>query len=124
MLAKRADGRYYEQGYITLLFDRLEVVGFKAWDRVRWSADSDGPEGDVQTTIQYSTNGTTWSDPFDGGLPEEVGLYIGGDHDKVWIRINLITRDTESEDPDGNPRVLRLLSLPASLSPGRMETLL
>jgi len=104
MLAKRSNGRYYENGHITLLFDKSEVVDFKAWDRIRWSADSDGPDGTVQTTIQWSSNGTSFTTPFDGGLPEEVGLYIGGDHDKVWIRINLITRDTESEDPDGNPR--------------------
>ena len=104
MLAKRSNGRYYESGYITLLFNKNEIIDFKGWDRIRWSADSDGPGGTVQTTIQWSSNGTSFTTPFDGGLPEEVGLYVGGDHEKVWVRINLTTKDTESPDPEDNPR--------------------
>src|SRR5690606_24529944 len=99
MLAKRASGQYYDSGYITLLFNKSEIPNFKAWDRVRWSADSEDP---VKTSIQISTNGTSFSARFDGGLPEEVGYYIGGDHDQVWVRINLSTSDTESEDENGN----------------------
>ncbi|HPT62213.1 MAG TPA: hypothetical protein PLN81_11585, partial [Bacillota bacterium] len=70
------------------------------WDRVRWSADSEDP---VKTSIQISTNGVSFSAPFDGGLPEEIGYYIGGDHDQVWVRVNLETTDTESEDANGVP---------------------
>ena len=103
MLAKRSNGRYYDSGYITLLFNKNEIIDFKGWDRIRWSADSDGPGGTVQTTIQWSSNGTSFTTPFDGGLPEEVGLFVGGDHDQVWVRINLTTEDTESPDPDDNP---------------------
>lgn len=104
MLAKRSNGRYYESGYITLLFNKNEIIDFKGWDRIRWSADSDGPGGTVQTTIQWSSNGTSFTTPFDGGLPEEVGLFVGGNHDQVWVRINLTTEDTESPDPEDNPR--------------------
>jgi hypothetical protein len=100
MLAKRSNGRYYDSGYITLVFNKSEIPNFKAWDRVRWSADSEEP---VKTSIQISTNGTSFSAPFDGGLPEETGYYIGGDHDQVWVRINLSTTDTESEDANGVP---------------------
>lgn len=99
MLAKRASGQYYDSGYITLVFNKSEIPRFKSWDRVRWSADSEDP---VKTSIQISTDGTNFSAPFDGGLPEEVGYYIGGDHDRVWVRINLSTSDTESEDENGN----------------------
>ena len=104
MLAKRSNGRYYDSGYITLLFNKNEIIDFKGWDRIRWSADSDGPGGTVQTTIQWSSNGTSFTTPFDGGLPEEVGLFVGGNHDQVWVRINLTTEDTESPDPEDNPR--------------------
>ena len=104
MLAKRSNGRYYDSGYITLLFNKNEIIDFKGWDRIRWSADSDGPGGTVQTTIQWSSNGTSFTIPFDGGLPEEVGLFVGGNHDQVWVRINLTTEDTESPDPEDNPR--------------------
>lgn len=100
MLAKRSNGRYYDSGYITLLFDKGEIPDFKGWDRVRWSADSEDP---VKTSIQISNNGTSFSAPFDGGIPEEVGYYIGGDHDQVWVRINLSTTDTESEDANEIP---------------------
>lgn len=100
MLAKRASGQYYDSGYITLVFNKSEIPNFKAWDRVRWSADSEDP---VTTSIQISTNGTSFSAPFDGGLPEEIGYYIGGDHDQVWVRINLSTTDTESEDANEAP---------------------
>lgn len=99
MLAKRSDGRYYDSGYITLLFNKSEIPNFKEWDRVRWSADSEDP---VKTSIQISTNGVSFSTAFDGGFPEEIGYYIGGDHDQVWVRINLSTTDTESEDENGN----------------------
>ena len=99
MLAKRSNGRYYDNGYITLLFNKSEIPNFRSWDRVRWSADSEDP---VKTSIQISTNGTSFSAPFDGGFPEEVGYYIGGDHDQVWVRVNLSTTDTESEDEGGN----------------------
>ena len=101
MLAKRSNGRYYESGYITLKFNRAEVLNFKSWDRFRWSADSDGEEGAVQTTIQISLDGTTWTEPFDGGIPEEVGYSVLGTSESVFARINLITNDTESEDPEG-----------------------
>src|SRR5690606_20950660 len=37
------------------------------------------------------------------GLPEEVGYYIGGTYSRVYVRINLYTSDTESEDAEGNP---------------------
>lgn len=104
MLAKRSNGRYYDSGYITLLFNKNEIIDFKGWDRIRWSADSDGPGGTVQTTIQWSSNGSSFTTPFDGGLPEEVGLFVGGNHDQVWVRINLTTEDTESPDPEDNPR--------------------
>jgi len=100
MLAKRPDGRYYESGSITLRFNKSEIPHFKSWDRVRWSADSEDP---VKTSIQISTNGVSFSAPFDGGLPEEIGYYIGGDHDQVWVRVNLETTDTESEDANGVP---------------------
>lgn len=103
MLAKRASGQYYDSGYITLVFNKSEIPHFKSWDRVRWSADSDGTGGTVQTTIQWSSNGTSFTTPFDGGLPEEIGLYVGGDHDQIWVRINLTTKDTESPDPEDNP---------------------
>ncbi len=106
MLAKRPSGRYYDSGYITLLFNKNEIDDFKGWDRIRWSADSDGPGGTVQTTVQWSSNGTSFTTPFDGGLPEEIGLYVGGDHDQVWVRINLTTEDTESpvpNDPNETP---------------------
>lgn len=99
MLAKRSNGRYYDSGYITLKFNKSEIANFKSWDRVRWSADSEGP---VKTSIQISSNGTSFSAPFDGGLPEEIGYYIGGNHDQIYIRINLYTSDTESEDENGN----------------------
>ena len=95
MLTKRPNGRYQDSGYITLKFSKSEISNFKSWDRIRWSADSDGPKGTVQTTIQYSTNGTNFSTPFDGGLPEEIGLYLGGTN-ILWIRINLTTEDTEA----------------------------
>lgn len=101
MLAKRSNGRYYESGYITLAFGSGEIVNFKRWDRIRWSADSEDP---VKTTIQYSTDGANWSAEFDGGLPEEIGLVPNfGTQDTVYVRINLYTNDTESEDPEGNP---------------------
>ena len=100
MLAKRASGQYYDSGYITLVFNKSEISNFKSWDRVRWSADSEDP---VATSIQVSTNGVSFSNPFDGGLPEEIGYYIGGDHDQVWVRINLSTTDTESEDANEVP---------------------
>jgi hypothetical protein len=101
MLTKRADGRYNSSGYITLAFGAGEIVNFKRWDRIRWSADSEDP---VKTTIQYSTDGANWSTEFDGGLPEEIGLVPDfGTQDTVYVRINLYTSDTESEDPDGNP---------------------
>ena len=109
MLAKRSDGRYHENGYLVLKFAKTEVLDFKEWDRVRWSADSDGmdnPDAVVWTSIQVSTNGTQYSAPFDGGLPEEVGYVVTGDSDSVWIRINLHTNDTESpapDDPDEKP---------------------
>ena len=109
MLAKRSDGRYHENGYLVLKFAKTEVLDFKEWDRVRWSADSDGmdnPDAVVWTSIQVSTNGTSYSAPFDGGLPEEVGYVVTGDSDSVWIRINLHTNDTESpapDDPDEKP---------------------
>ena len=99
MLAKRSNGRYYDNGYITLLFNKSEIPNFKAWDRVRRSADSEDP---VKTSIQISTNGTSFSTAFDGGFPEEIGYYIGGDHEQVWVRVNLSTTDTESEDENGN----------------------
>ena len=70
MLAKRASGQYYDSGYITLVFNKSEIPHFKSWDRVRWSADSEDP---VKTSIQVSTDGTSFSAPFDGGMPEEVG---------------------------------------------------
>lgn len=100
MLAKQANGRYYSSGYITLVFSQSEIANFKSWDRVRWSADSEDP---VKTSIQVSYDGSNWSQEFDGGLPEEIGYYIGGDHDQVWVRINLSTTDTESEDANGVP---------------------
>ena len=101
MLTKRADGRYNSSGYITLAFGAGEIVNFKRWDRIRWSADSEDP---VKTTIQYSTDGANWSTEFDGGLPEEIGLVPNfGTEDTVYVRINLYTNDTEAEDPDGNP---------------------
>lgn len=99
MLAKRSNGRYYESGYIILKFDRQEIVDFVRWDRIRWSADSDGV---VSSSIQYSTNGVSFSQPFDGGIPEEIGYALTGDSDSIWVRINLATTDTESEDPEGN----------------------
>lgn len=101
MLAKRSSGRYYSSGYITLKFDKSEIFDFDRWDRVRWSADSDGPDGIVQTSIQISTDGSGWSEAFDGGLPEEVGYSVPGKSDSIWVRINLSTQDTESEDPNG-----------------------
>ena len=100
MLAKRASGQYYDSGYLTLVFNKSEIPNFKSWDRVRWSADSEEP---VKTSIQISTNGVSFSAPFDGGLPEEIGYYIGGDHDQVWVRVNLETTDTESEDANEVP---------------------
>lgn len=101
MLAKKADGSYYQSGYIELMFSSGEVTDFKRWDRIRWSADSEAP---VKTTIQYSTSGISWSTPFDGGFPEEVGLVpSGATSSTMYVRINLETTDTESEDPDGNP---------------------
>ena len=101
MLAKRSNGRYYESGYITLAFGAGEIVNFKRWDRIRWSADSEDP---VKTTIQYSADGVNWSTEFDGGLPEEIGLVPNfGTQDTVYVRINLYTNDTEAEDPEGNP---------------------
>lgn len=109
MLAKRSDGRYYDSGYIVLLFDPSEVPHFKQWDRMRWSADSDGAlsSGDaspvVQTTVQWSADGSTWSAPWDGGFPEEVGLVPGVTSEPLYMRINLITNDTESEDANGEP---------------------
>jgi len=100
MLAK-SGGQYRPSGYITLQFDSGEVRDFLRWDRIRWSADSEDP---VKTTIQYSTNGTSWSSEFDGGIPEEVGIVpSNATSDSMYIRINLYTDDTESEDPDGNP---------------------
>jgi len=60
----------------------------------------------VWTSIQVSTDGTSYSAPFDGGLPEEVGYVVTGDSDSVWIRVNLHTNDTESpapNDPDEKP---------------------
>lgn len=99
MLTKRSNGKYYNSGHITLLFNKSEIPNFKSWDRVRWSADSEDP---VKTSIQISTNGTSFSTAFDGGFPEEIGYYIGGDHDQVWVRVNLATTDTESEDESGN----------------------
>jgi hypothetical protein len=100
MLAKQADGRYYESGYITLLFDSGEISDFKQWDRVRWSADSNEV---VQTSIQISYDGSTWSQEIDGGLPEEIGYALGSSASQVYVRINLHTIDTESEDPNGQP---------------------
>jgi len=108
MLAKDAEGKYYQSGYITLMFSADEIPNFKRWDRIRWSADSDGSGGPgqepiVRTTIQWSPNGSSWSAEWDGGLPEEVGYYIGGTYSRVYVRINLYTSDTESEDAGGNP---------------------
>jgi len=102
MLAKRSNGRYHESGYMVVKFDKNEIPDFKSWDRVRWSADSDGMDNEdavVWTSIQVSTNGSQWSSPFDGGLPEEVGYAVPGDSDSVWVRINLHTNDTESRRP-------------------------
>jgi hypothetical protein len=108
MLAKDAEGKYYQSGYITLAFSADEIPNFKRWDRIRWSADSDGSGGPgqepiVRTTMQWSPNGSSWSAEWDGGLPEEVGYYIGGTYPQVYVRINLYTNDTESEDDEGNP---------------------
>ena len=108
MLAKDAEGKYYQSGYITLAFSAEEIPNFKRWDRIRWSADSDGSGGPgqepiVRTTIQWSPNGSSWSAEWDGGLPEEVGYYIGGTYSRIYVRINLYTNDTESEDAGGNP---------------------
>jgi len=100
MLAKQADGRYYESGHITLRFDSGEIKDFVRWDRVRWSADSNDV---VQTSIQVSYDGSNWSSEIDGGLPEEIGYYLGGTQSQVYVRINLHTIDTESEDPNGQP---------------------
>lgn len=108
MLAKRASGQYYDSGYITLLFNKNEVIDFKGWDRVRWSADSDGlenPDKIVWTTIQTSTDGSSWSAEFDGGLPEEVGLAFTGTSDDCWVRINLYTNDTISPVIEEGPPV-------------------
>lgn len=101
MLAKQPNGRYYPSGYITLAFGSGEIRNFKRWDRIRWSADSEDP---VKTTVQFGYDGANWSQEFDGGLPEEIGLVPSNPtSDTMYVRINLYTNDTESEDPDGNP---------------------
>lgn len=101
MLSKDSNGRYHSDGYIVLEFTIADIEQFKRWDRIRWAADS---EGDVTTSIQYSTDGSNWSAPFDGGYPEEIGVVPSGAEEPVqYVRINLHTDDTESEDPDGNP---------------------
>lgn len=109
MLAKRSNGTYYDSGHITLLFDKGEIPDFLRWDRIRWSADSDGSlstednEPVVETSIQYSNNGTIWSSPFDGGFPEEVGLVPSDvSSDQLYVRVNLVTHDTEAEDANEN----------------------
>lgn len=109
MLAKTTHGVYHEYGYVTIRLNKSQFPSFAKWDRVRWSADSDGlenPEKIVWTTVQTSTDGSSWSAEFDGGLPEEVGLAFGGTSDDFWVRINLYTDDTTSPAPgdeDGPP---------------------
>lgn len=100
MLAKQANGRYHSSGYIVLAFSAGEIVNFKRWDRIRWSADSEDP---VKTTVQFGYDGANWSQEFDGGFPEEVGIGGLGNTETLYVRVNLYTNDTESEDPEGNP---------------------
>lgn len=109
MLAKTTHGVYHEYGYVTIRCNRSQIANFEKWDRVRWSADSDGmdnPDKIVWTTIQTSTDGSSWSAEWDGGLPEEVGLAFEGTSDEMWVRINLYTNDTISPaegDEEGPP---------------------
>jgi len=100
MLAKQANGRYHSSGYIVLVFSAGEIVNFKRWDRIRWSADSEDP---VKTTVQFGYDGANWSQEFDGGFPEEVGIGGLSNTETLYVRVNLYTNDTESEDPEGNP---------------------
>jgi len=108
MLSKTVHGAYQESGYVTLRLNKSQFPSFETWDRVRWSADSDGlanPEKIVWTTIQTSTDGSSWSAEFDGGLPEEVGLVFAGTSDDCWVRINLYTNDTTSPAVEEGPPV-------------------
>ena len=74
---------------------------FKSWGRIRWASDNGGQ---VKTTMQYSTDGETWSEEVEGALPDQVGVDPGWtDEEDVYIRINLYTEDTTSEDEEGNP---------------------
>ncbi|HPD39877.1 MAG TPA: phage tail protein, partial [Mesotoga infera] len=101
MLAKDDNGSYISSGYIDLHFESSSVPNFKNWGRIRWASDNGG---DVKTTMQYSIDGITWSEEVEGALPDQVGVDPGWtDEEDVYIRINLYTEDTTSEDDEGNP---------------------
>ena len=127
MLAKDEFGAYLPEGYAIYKFSKggnVEspnanntksvvwlVLGrnlglhedspFKSWGRIRWASDNGGQ---VKTTMQYSTDGETWSEEIEGAFPDQVGVDPGWtDEEDVYIRINLYTEDTTSEDDEGNP---------------------
>jgi len=115
MLAKDEFGSYLPEGYIVLHFNQTEFVQgylgrglglhedtpFKSWGRIRWASDNGG---EVKTTMQYSIDGETWSDEIEGAFPDQVGVDPGWtDEEDVYVRINLYTDDTTSEDDEGNP---------------------
>lgn len=101
MLAKDDNGSYISSGYIDLHFESSSVPNFKNWGRIRWASDNGG---DVKTTMQYSIDGVTWSEEVEGALPDQVGVDPGWTTESdVYVRINLYTEDTTSEDDEGNP---------------------
>lgn len=101
MLAKDDNGSYISSGYIDLHFESSSVPNFKNWGRIRWASDNGG---DVKTTMQYSIDGITWSEEVEGALPDQVGVDPGWTTESdVYVRINLYTEDTTSEDDEGNP---------------------
>ncbi len=92
---------YVEEGYITLKFESSSIPGFKSWERIRWSSDY---EGSVSTVMQYSTDGSTWSEEMVGGLPEQLGIDPGWTNEAtVYVKITLRTEDTVSENEEGIP---------------------
>jgi hypothetical protein len=116
MLAKDDTGAYLPSGYIVLHFNQKAIADFylgaplgehetspfKSWGRIRWASDNGG---EVKTTMQYSDDGETWSEEIEGAFPDQVGVDPGwsDEEEDVYVRINLYTSDTTSEDDEGNP---------------------
>ena len=104
MLAK-AGLAYRATGSLILRFNKSDVPGFVAWERIRWAGDLDDV---VSTAIEYRANGTgSWVGPFKGGIPDQIGVEISDKAATFYeVRVTLTTTDTTTPDDEDAPTVL------------------